>query len=131
MIRSLVVVAVCVVAGGCASADRRDADAGGLPDEAVIQYVRLASGMPPAEAEAVLREREPRFREVPGLVQKIYGRDPATGEICGIYLFESAAALEAFRRSELAKTIPQAYQAKSVRVERYDVLFTLWPGVRE
>jgi Putative mono-oxygenase ydhR len=64
---------------------------------------------------------------VPGLVQKIYGRDPATGDVCGIYFFETEAALDAFRQTELAQTIPSAYEAIDVRREVYDVLYPLWP----
>jgi Putative mono-oxygenase ydhR len=74
-----------------------------------------------------LLERRPRFREVPGLVQKLYGRDRATGDVCGIYLFESNEALEAFRETELARTIPSAYEALDVRREVYEVLYPLWP----
>lgn len=101
-----------------------------LPPGAVIHYVRIRSGLSDEEAMAVLRERAEAFRELPGLVQKIYGRDAETGEICGVYLFESQAALDAFRMSELAGATREAYQVQSGRVERYDVLFTLHPGVR-
>ena len=52
-----------------------------------------------------LLERRPRFREVPGLTQKLYGREAETGDVCGIYFFESAEAVAAFRESELARTI--------------------------
>jgi hypothetical protein len=60
-------------------------------------------------------------------VQKIYGRDAKTGDVCGIYFFESEEALEAFRETELARTIPSAYDAVDVRREVYAVLHPLWP----
>jgi len=60
-------------------------------------------------------------------VQKIYGRDDATGDVCGIYFFETQEALVAFRETELARTIPTAYQAVDVRPETYEVLYPLWP----
>jgi hypothetical protein len=47
--------------------------------------------------------------------------------VCGIYFFEDQSALAAFRETELAKTIPTAYEAKEVRPEIYDVLFPLYP----
>jgi hypothetical protein len=81
---------------------------------AAILFVRITSG-------------RPRFREVAGLVQKIYGRDEATGEVCGIYFFESKQALAAFRETELAATIPAAYEAVDVRREDYELLYSLWP----
>ena len=75
---------------------------------ATILYVRVKSDLDSEELERRVEERKPRFEEVPGLIQKIYGRDEATGDWCGIYFFESKQALAAFRDSELARTIPEA-----------------------
>lgn len=94
---------------------------------AAILFVRIKSGLDVQEFDSRLQERRPRFREVPGLVQKLYGRDEATGDVCGIYFFESEQALAAFRESELAQTIPSAYEATDVRREVYQVLYPLWP----
>jgi hypothetical protein len=94
---------------------------------AAILFVRIRSGLDAEEFERRLLERRPRFREVPGLVQKIYGRDDATGDVCGIYFFESGEALAAFRETELARTISTAYEAVDVRREAYGVLYPLWP----
>jgi heme-degrading monooxygenase HmoA len=94
---------------------------------AKILFVRVKSDLEPSELERRLLERRPRFKEVPGLIQKIYGRDDATGEVCGIYFFESQQALEAFRQTELAKTIPTAYEATDIRREVYEVLYPLYP----
>jgi hypothetical protein len=94
---------------------------------AAILFVRITSALDAQEFDRRLRERRPRFREVPGLVQKIYGRDEATGDVCGIYFFESKQALAAFRETELAATIPAAYEAVDVRREVYELLYPLWP----
>jgi hypothetical protein len=94
---------------------------------AAILYVRVKSGLDRAELERRVLERRPRFLEVPGLIQKIYGEDESTGEMCGIYFFEDRAALDAFRKSELAKTIASAYEAIEVRPEIYEVLYPLRP----
>jgi hypothetical protein len=94
---------------------------------AVVLFVRIKSRLETKEFERRLLERRPRFLEVPGLVQKIYGRDGATGDVCGIYFFENRAALDAFRETELAQTIPTAYEAVEVRREVYEVLYPLRP----
>jgi heme-degrading monooxygenase HmoA len=94
---------------------------------AAILFVRITSDLTAEEFERRLAERRPRFREVPGLVQKLYGRDRETGDVCGIYFFESEEALAAFRETELARTIPAAYEAVDVRREVYEVLYPLWP----
>lgn len=93
----------------------------------LVLFVRIQSDLPFDELERRVLERKPRFLDVPGLIQKIYGRDPSTGDVCGIYFFESREALAAFRDSELAKTIPDAYEATDVRREVFDVLYPLRP----
>ena len=94
---------------------------------AKILFVRIKSDLEFSELSRRVEERRPRFLEVPGLVQKIYGHDPSTGDACGIYFFEDEASLAAFRDSELAETIPAAYEAVDVRPEVFDVLFPLRP----
>ena len=94
---------------------------------ASVLLVRINSRLDSEEFDRRLLERRPSFREVPGLVQKIYGRDPASGDVCGMYFFETEDALAAFRESELAETIPVAYEAVDVRREVYEVLYALWP----
>ncbi len=47
--------------------------------------------------------------------------------MCGIYFFESEGALAGSRETELAQTIPTAYEATEVRREVYEVLYPLWP----
>lgn len=95
---------------------------------ASILYVRITSELEPAELERRLIERRPRFEQVSGLIQKIYARDKASGDVCGIYFFEDQASLSAFGETELAKTIPTAYEAKEVRREVYEVLYPLYSG---
>ena len=93
---------------------------------AVVLFVRAKSGLGEKELERRLLERRPRFRDVPGLVQKIYGRDE-TGAVCGIYFFETQEALAAFGETELAQTIASAYEVTEIRREVYDVLYPLHP----
>jgi hypothetical protein len=94
---------------------------------AAILFVRAKSQLDEGQLEHRLIERRPRFHDVPGLVQKIYGRDEATGDVCGIYFFETQAALDAFSKTELAQTIPTAYEVSEIRREVYDVLYPLRP----
>jgi len=96
---------------------------------AAILFIRIRSDVDLTELDRRIEERRPRFLEVPGLIQKVYARDEATGDTCGIYFFDSKEALAAYRESELAKTIPSAYEATEVRPEVYDVLFSLKSGV--
>ena len=92
-----------------------------------ILYVRITSDLYLDELKRRLLELRPQFREVAGLLQKIYGRDEETGQLCGIYFFKDRSHLAAFRETEVAKTIPSAYEAVEVRAETYDVLYPLNP----
>jgi len=94
---------------------------------AAILFVRAKSQLGEEELERRLLERRPRFHDVPGLAQKIYGRDETTGDVCGIYFFETRAALDAFLETELAQTIPTAYEAIEIRREVYELLYPLRP----
>lgn len=92
-----------------------------------ILHVRISSRLDADELERRMRERLPAFNNVPGLIQKIFARDPDSNAICGIYFFEDRAALDAYRDSELAKSIPAAYAATQVRREIYDLVAPLFP----
>jgi hypothetical protein len=95
----------------------------------IIQFVKFPSGLSEAEVRRTMEERAPQFRALPGLLQKYYGRERASGEFCGIYLWDSEESLAAFRASELARSIPAAYRvARPPRVELFDVLFPLRAG---
>jgi heme-degrading monooxygenase HmoA len=96
---------------------------------AVILLVRLKSSLPPAEVEKVMKTRAPEFRALPGLLQKFYIQDAASGEYAGLYLWESPEALAAYRESELRASIAKAYQTVGEpRVEMYRVLMPLRGG---
>ena len=93
-----------------------------------VLFVRAKSDLDEAELERRLQERKPKFLEVSGLAQKVYGKDKTTGAVCGIYFFETKEALGRFAESELAKTIPTAYEVTEIRKEVYEVLYPLRPG---
>lgn len=92
-----------------------------------ILFVRIKSTLDQADLLRRMNERLPSFRPIPGLIQKVFGRDEASGTICGLYFFESREALDAYRASDLAKSIPDAYEATEVRPEIFEVAALLHP----
>lgn len=96
----------------------------------VVLVVRLTSALDRPTVERTMRQRAGAFRDMPGLIQKIYAVDPASGDFCGIFIFRSRADLEAYRAGELAASNPAAYRVLASRPETYDLLFTLHPGLR-
>ena len=94
---------------------------------AYILFVRVKTAVEWEDLERRMLERKPRFLEVPGLAQKIYGEEGPDGSMCGVYFFETKEALDNFRESELAKTMGAAYEVTEVRQEVYRVLYPLRP----
>lgn len=95
----------------------------------IVQIVRFRSAMDNEQVAAMYERRAARYREVPGLVQKYYLAFPS-GEHGAIYIWDSQQAMAAFRQSELARTIPEAYQVQGEpHVEVCEVVMALHPAV--
>lgn len=91
----------------------------------IIQFVRLKSNLGSEELERRALDRKPQFEAMPGLLQKYYVKIKE-GEYGGIYVWDSMDSLKNFKETELAKTIPQAYEViEAPGVEIMDVLFKL------
>lgn len=94
----------------------------------LILTVKFESNLSYEEVMAVVEERISDFRALPGLIQKYYGHEASTGAYTGVYIWESAEAMQAYQQSELAQTIASAYQVSGPpRVEVYQLVETLRP----
>jgi len=92
----------------------------------LVLLVKFKSRLPPDEMHTIMEERADDFRALEGLQQKYYLQDKATGEVAGLYLWESAEAFDEYRKSELRASIAAAYQAETEpRIEVYDLLMVL------
>lgn len=94
-----------------------------------ILFVRATSSLSEEELDRRLLQRKPQFLEVPGLIQKIYSRDPQSGAVSGLYFFDSSQSLEEFSQSELAQSIGSAYEVDDLRIEKYEILYPLREGI--
>ena len=85
--------------------------------------VRFKSRLSYDEVMKIVEERAPEFRALEGLQQKYYLHDPQSGELAGLYLWESKEGLDAYRESELRASIGKAYQTEGEpRVEVYKIV---------
>jgi heme-degrading monooxygenase HmoA len=92
----------------------------------IIQLTKFKSTLSEQEADQVMHDRSPLFREVPGLIQKYYIKDEKTGERGAVYVWESEAAMLAFRQTDLAHSLSEAYQVEGQRqAEIFDVAHVL------
>jgi heme-degrading monooxygenase HmoA len=78
----------------------------------IVSLVRFRSKLSDDEVRAMFEERSERYQHVPGLIEKLYLRFRETGEFGAVYVWESEEDLARFRESELARTIPTAYQVE-------------------
>lgn len=103
-LRGLSATALALLLGACATSPRDRA-----ADAKVVVIVKFRSSLPEAELRARYPKRMPAFRELPGLLQKYYMKEPKTGEWSGIYLWDSMASVQSYLQSDLKKSIPEAY----------------------
>jgi heme-degrading monooxygenase HmoA len=92
----------------------------------ILQIIKLKSNLPEEELLKRAREREPQFKTIPGLVQKYYVKTDQPGQYGGIYVWDSPESLQSYRESDLAKSIPEAYEIiEAPNIEIMDILFQL------
>lgn len=95
------------------------------PNRMILLIVKVKSPLSEDELLRRAKEREPQFKAFPGLVQKYYVKR-GEGLYSGIYIWESKEALMAYKESDLAKSIPAAYEmSEPPEIEVMDLLFQL------
>ena len=104
------VLAILLGISGSAIATSPPVEDPGRP--VLMTVVKFQSNLEFAELQRRYRERMPEFAKLDGLIQKYYSRDAATGDVMGVYLWQSKAALQAYLASDLRKTIGQVYEIK-------------------
>ncbi|MGW9686857.1 hypothetical protein [Flagellimonas sp. 2504JD1-5] len=92
----------------------------------IIQVIKLKSNLPEEELLKRAKERESQFKAITGLLQKYYVKLGQPGHYGGVYIWDSAESLQAYRTSDLAKSIPEAYEiTEAPNIEIMDILFQL------
>ncbi len=93
------------------------------PHPGVVLVVKFGSSLPFDEVKKRYEARMPEFRALPGLLQKYYVHERSTGDVAGIYLWDSQESLDAYLASDLRKSIPAAYEVEGVpRAEAMEVV---------
>ncbi|MDH5589694.1 MAG: YdhR family protein [Gemmatimonadota bacterium] len=93
-----------------------------------VLLVRFKSSLSLEDVLRVANERIDQFRAIPGLLQKYYLQDPESGDVAGLYLWDSPESLREFGTSALRASIPDAYEIEGTpRIEQYQVEVVLRP----
>ena len=92
----------------------------------IVLVVTFESALSEDEVFAVARERLPEFQKLPGLVQKYYIKGDKPNHYGGVYVWDSVESLNAYRESDLAKSIPAAYKTVGPpTIQRFESVFPL------
>lgn len=94
----------------------------------IVLTVKFESDLSEQEVYQVAEERLPQFREVPGLVQKYYLKCAQPNWYSGVYIWDSLESMKNFRATELAASIPLAYQVKGQPQMEVSEVFTQLHG---
>ncbi|MDQ4214017.1 YdhR family protein [Microbacterium capsulatum] len=88
--------------------------------------MRFATDLAEEELLRLSRESFPRFHTQPGLQQKYYVRDAATGLVGGVYLFDDEQAARDYVAGPIVAAVPHRFQVVGdVSVEVLEVTLTL------
>lgn len=96
----------------------------------VVQVLTIffRSGLAIERVKELFHERAGRYRGLRGLRQRYYVRDTTTGQVGGVYVFDRPEDVEAFRGSDLERSIALTYQVRQPAATRVlDVLDLLHP----
>lgn len=67
-----------------------------------------------------------KFRSLPGLIQKFYVRYEETGEVGGVYLWETGEALQAYLDGPIVKSLPERFELREdPKIEVVDIQYAL------
>ena len=92
----------------------------------ILQMIKLKSKLSEEELLKRAKERASQFKAIPGLLQKYYVKIGNSGEYGGVYVWDSSEALMSYKDSDLAKSIPEAYEiTEAPTIEIMDILFQL------
>ena len=92
----------------------------------ILQLIRIKSKLELNDLLSRANERKPRFEALEGLLQKYYFKTKTPGEYGGLYVWDKPESLAKFRDSDLAKSIPEAYEvSEPPQVELMEIFFQL------
>jgi heme-degrading monooxygenase HmoA len=90
----------------------------------IIHIVRFSSALPADRIRDLFTARAQQYTAVPGLLQKYYLRFD-NGQHGGVYVWDSPDSMQAFRASELSRSICDVYQVTESTLDVAEVVLAL------
>lgn len=95
-----------------------------------VVVITYESKLDPDVVVDLFRERAQKYRDVDGLVQKLYLHDESTGRFGGIYVFDSEASRDALFESDVHESLRDAYDVTGdVEISTFHLDFPLYETV--
>jgi hypothetical protein len=90
---------------------------------------RMKQQLPEPELKNLLAQLVEIYKKVPGLKHKYFILDTKTGEVGGIYTFESQDALDTYLKSDVYKDVVVSNSQGEPKVEIFNVIAVTDAGV--
>lgn len=91
-----------------------------------VVFITYESELSVEEIDDLFRERSGKYREMDGLVQKLYLHDEESGRVGGIYVFDSEESRDALFDSDIHASLRDAYAVRDIDVSTFHVMFPLY-----
>ncbi len=91
-----------------------------------VVNMRMISNKPMDELDTLSRAGFAKFKALPGLLQKHYILNHATGEVGGVYLFETQEAAETYVAGPIVASVKERFGIDGdVTIEVAEILYSL------
>jgi heme-degrading monooxygenase HmoA len=91
-----------------------------------VVFITYESELDGDEIESLFRERSQKYREMDGLLQKLYLHDEESGRVGGICVFDSKESADTLFESDIHSSLRAAYKVRDIDIARYHVTFPLY-----
>lgn len=83
-----------------------------------ILVLLFKSALSPEDIQGAFEERADGLRGVKGLLQKLHVHDASTGQVGGVYFFDTQENIDAFEHSDLGRSMLAAYKYEGTMTKR-------------
>lgn len=91
-----------------------------------IQVIKFSTNLDEKNIVDIAHSRAEEFRALKGLIQKYYFKTGKEGEYGGLYIWQDKLSMEDYKTSDLAASIPAAYEIVSAPdIQILEALFPL------
>lgn len=88
----------------------------------MILQINFSFAAPAGQYQTLVDSVAPAFRDVPGLVWKIWLLNPSAQEAGGLYLFDSQDSLDAYRNGPLLAQLRALPFLRHISIKQFEIM---------